>query len=134
MAEAQEQAYSLIETPTRWGAWGHPDRQLGLDACRGEFIGLSNDDNYYVPGYLEQMVLALKDADLAMCQIVHSYAGWARGESRRGRRPWIRRASPARKVRWPGNHFLADDEYLKALTTLAQGRVVEVDRPLFVHN
>ena len=43
----------------------------------GEFIGLSNDDNYYVPGYLEQIVNALADADIAMCEILHSYSGWA---------------------------------------------------------
>src|SRR5262249_30258736 len=44
----------LIETEKPLGLWGHPYRQIGLDACRGDFIGLSNDDNYYVPGYFEQ--------------------------------------------------------------------------------
>ena len=68
----------LVETEKPMGRWGHPYRQRGIAACTGELIGLSNDDNYYVPGYFEQMVGALQaeNADLVMCRMLHSYWGW----------------------------------------------------------
>ncbi len=134
VAEIQDQRIRLIETPKPLGLWGHPYRQLGLDACRGEFIGLSNDDNYYVPGYLEQMLVALRNADLAMCQIVHSYKSWDVAPPGQDLGSWICRASLVRRVPWPGEDFNADGRYLESLKELAQGRIVEVQRPLFVHN
>jgi hypothetical protein len=124
----------LIETPAPLGQWGHPYRQLALDACRGEFIGLSNDDNYYVPGYLEQMVHALENADLALCQVVHSYLGWGLTEPGADLGAWMARATLIRRVPFPGTDFHADRRFLDALETLAAGRIARVDRPLFVHN
>ena len=134
VAEAQDERIRLIETEKPLGRWGHPHRQLGLDACQGEFIGLSNDDNYYVPGYLEQMLNALKNADVATCLIVHSYAGWQVVPAGRDLGSWIARASLVRQIRWPGEHFTADADYLQKLIDLAGDRVVQLQRPLFVHN
>lgn len=69
---------TVIETAEAKGRWGHPYRQLGIDAAQGEWIGLSNDDNYYVPGFIEQMVNAGEEhgADLVLCETLHSYSGW----------------------------------------------------------
>ena len=135
----------LIETPERRGLWGHPWRQLGIDAAlaldpRPAYIGLSNDDNYYTPGYLEQMVLALQteQAQLALCQIVHSYSGWGRcdaapvvGMADVGN--WLAAADLVASTPWPGSHFTADGEYVEALAAKAGGWVA-VRKPLFVHN
>src|SRR5689334_8855593 len=44
-----EDRVKLVETPRPLGRWGHPYRQAGIEAASGELIGLSNDDNYYVP-------------------------------------------------------------------------------------
>jgi hypothetical protein len=134
VAEMQDPRIRLIQTERRLGCWGHPYRQLGLDACRGEFIGLSNDDNYYVPGYLEQMLHALEDADIAMCQILHSYVGWEPTFPGEDLGSWIARTPLVRQVPWPGNYFEADRQYIKSLTELPQVRVAKVNRNLFVHN
>jgi hypothetical protein len=134
VAEVQDPRIRLIQTERRLGCWGHPYRQLGLDACRGEFIGLSNDDNYYVPGYLEQMLHALEDADIAMCQILHSYVGWDATFPGEDLGAWIARTRLIRQVPWPGNDFESDRQYIKSLTELPQVRVVKVNRNLFVHN
>ncbi len=124
----------LIETETPRGLWGHPYRQLGLDACRGEFIGMSNDDNYYVPGYLEQMLFAMEtaNADLAICAMLHSYAAWA-VTSGEDLGCWIAERALVRKHRWPGNGVTSDEEYVRALKASAR-RYVEIQRPLFVKN
>lgn len=124
----------LIQTHTPLGRWGHPYRQIGLDACRGEFIGMSNDDNYYVPGYLEQMLHALDNADLAMCEVLHSNSAWSVNPAGIDLGSWIARASVVRQMRWPGNEYTSDQDYLIGLKRIVQNRIVTVNRPLFVHN
>ena len=88
---------------------------------KGEFIGLSNDDNYYVPGYLEQMVneLTWQEADLVVCQTLHSYGGWqvsaaTLNETDLG--AFIARRSLTEKVKWEGDDFRkADKRYIARL-------------------
>ena len=130
-----DQRIHLIETPTALGRWGHPYRQLGLDSCRGDFIGTSNDDNYYVPGYLEQMVLALEsnEAEMAICQMLHSYYAWTVMAAGGDLGAWIARKELVRKYPWPGNDFTSDQVYVAQLLASAK-KVVELPRPLFVHN
>ncbi len=132
--DMQDNRIRLIETEKPLGRWGHPYRQRGLDACRGTFIGMSNDDNYYVPGYLEQMLNALENADLAMCQMLHSYGAWAVSPAGSDLGCWIARASLVRQVPWTGQEFTSDQDYIKSLVGLAKDRVATLSRPLFVHN
>jgi glycosyltransferase involved in cell wall biosynthesis len=135
IAEVNDPRIRLIETEKRLGRWGHPYRQRGLDACRGDYIGLSNDDNYYVPGYIEQMLHAMGDtADLVLCQLLHSHSGWKVDPPGNDLGAWIARASLIRKVPWTGQDFASDRDYLVSLVAQAQGRVATVARPLFIHN
>jgi hypothetical protein len=126
----------LLETQKAAGRWGHPYRQTGIDAASGTLIGLSNDDNYYVPGYLEQMVNALQrdDADLVMCAMLHSYWGWKAIEAGHDVGSWIARRELLRRTPWAGDGFFYDAEYLALLRKNADGRTTLVDRPLFIHN
>jgi hypothetical protein len=124
----------LIETEKPLGRWGHPYRQIGLDACGGEFIGMSNDDNYYTPGYLEQMIVAMENADLAVCRLLHSYVGWGVAAEGTDIGAWIARAALIRQTPWNGLEFTSDRQYLARLKALAKDRIVEIKRPLFVHN
>ena len=134
VAELAESRIRLIETEERLGRWGHPYRQRGLDACRGDFIGMSNDDNYYVPGYIEQMLNALDNADIALCQTLHSNAGWRVDPVGIDLGCWIARASLVRQVPWQGQEYTSDRDYIQALVERAEGRVAAVERPLFIHN
>jgi hypothetical protein len=125
----------LIETEKMLGRWGHPYRQRGLDACRGDYVGISNDDNYYVPGYIEQMVFALEhnEADLAICQTLHNYSGWQVTGAGGDLGCWIAKKSLVEKCQWPGNEFDSDQAHLKMLQSSASKAIV-VSRPLFIHN
>jgi len=125
---------TLIQTDKSLGRWGHPHRQVGIDACRGEFIGLSNDDNYYVPGYLEQMVMASDAADLILCYCLHSYGGWGVFAEGLDLGFWLARASLIRRLPWTGLEFTSDREYLLKVKALAAGRIAVVKRPLLIHN
>ena len=93
----------MIQTNQVKGHWGHPWRQKGLDDCRGEFICMSNDDNYLTPVFIEAFVDALEDADLALCQCLHSYYGWAvSGGVGNELGAWMARTVFVRKVKWTG--------------------------------
>jgi hypothetical protein len=129
----------LINTPAPLGQWGHPYRQLGIAAARGEFLGLSNDDNYYVPGYLEQMLYAIQVncADIALCNHVHSYFGWSHFLVDADRNTgdigaWIAKKSLIDRHVWSGIAVDYETTYLKRL--LSGAKVVCAKRPLFVHN
>jgi hypothetical protein len=126
----------LVETEKPLGRWGHPYRQRGIDACTGDYIGLSNDDNYYVPGYLEQMVNALRkeDALLAMCGMLHSYNAWKVEEPGFDLGSWIARADLVRRTPWEGDDFFYDGRYVEALKANAGGRIAWIPKPLFIHN
>jgi predicted protein tyrosine phosphatase len=139
--DLQNPRIRLIETDKPLGRWGHPYRQLGLDACRGDFIGCSNDDNYYVPGYFDQMVTALEldGAGVAICDMLHSYHGWSIAKCEPVRYKvdlgcWIARSAVVRQVRWQGAEFSSDGEYVERLVKAANGAVTLVRRPLFIHN
>jgi hypothetical protein len=82
----------FVETETREQKFGHPHRQAAIDRliARGcEWIGLTNDDNYYVPVYLEWMLheATKAKAPLVYCDCVHSHKLWKplTTEMRRGK-------------------------------------------------
>ncbi len=135
IARFNDPRLKLLETEKMLGRWGHPYRQIGIDACRGEYVGISNDDNYYVPGYLEQMIFALEHnkADLAFCRILHSYAGWNVTGAGGDLGCWIAKRSLVERCPWPGIEFDSDQVHMSLLRSNAS-KVVEVPRPLFIHN
>ncbi len=129
-----ENKLKVIETLERKGRWGHPYRQLGIDAARGEYIGLQNDDNYLVPGAIEQLVYAMEreKADIAACQIVHSYMGWGTAIAGSDLGSWIAKASLVKSVPFDGIGPFSDLEYLNRLRE--RGRMAIVNKPLICHN
>jgi len=136
VARADDARVVVLETPTPRGRWGHPYRKLGIAAARGAFIGLSNDDNYYVPGYLEQMVnaLARDRADLAMAPMLHSYWGWKQADAGHDVGSWIASRELMDRTPWEGDDFSYDAYYLDQLKKNAGDRITILDRPLFIHN
>lgn len=110
LEQAGDRRVKLIETEAPLGKWGHPYRQRGIEACTGEFIGLSNDDNYYVPGYLEQMANALQgnNAELAMCAMLYSYWGWSPLPADHDLGSWIARRELVQRTPWTGDDFFYD--------------------------
>lgn len=126
----------LLQMPEPRGYWGHPYRQVGIEIARGEWIGLSNDDNYYAPGYLEQMVYRGEQdgADVVLSEILHSYHGWQVVTAGSDLGAFLARRSIVQQVTWPGVNFDADQVYVRQLCEAAKGRVTVLRRPLFVKN
>ncbi len=130
----------LVETTERKGSFGHPNRHLGIRHVSGDYVGLSNDDNYYAPVYFEWMLSELqeKKAQLAYCNMAHSHRGWgvidakpARGFIDAGN--WIAESGLAKGVPWTDMTFAGDWTYFDALHRKAR-KAVKVPGVLFVHN
>jgi hypothetical protein len=131
----------LIETVERKWAWGNAHRQVGLDACEGEYVCMGNDDNQICPGYLEQLVNVLNDGnDLALCDCIHSYFGYAYQESEPRRcgvdlSAWMARAELAKSVEWPGAYSEADGEYVERMArACGPHKIGKIDKALVFHN
>ena len=79
-------------------------------------------------------VQALENADLALCETVHSYFAWNTVEAGQDLGSWIARASLVRQVPWVGCDFTSDKDYIASLKSVAKERVAVVSRALLVHN
>lgn len=70
-----------IETEERKGNYGHHLRQWALKELElGDFVAITNADNYYVPTFAEYMVKGFSKSHTAVAtyctETVHSYKAW----------------------------------------------------------
>jgi glycosyltransferase involved in cell wall biosynthesis len=131
----------MLETPALLGFWGHPYRNLAIKHCTGDVIGLTNDDNYYVPGYLEEMLKVFRDSNdckMVMCDMLHREFGWSVcrcqpkiTECDLGN--WIAAADVVKTTPWPGNDIADDGRYVEMLAKKV-GTVFKINKPLFIKN
>ena len=63
---------------SRNGKWGHPNRKAMIESLPDDgYVLLTNDDNMYVPVFVEAMLSATKDgAGMVYCDTLHSYVGY----------------------------------------------------------
>ena len=77
----------FIETEQRANDWGHTPRQRGFQEVEskieGDFLVVSNSDNYHVPGFVEKMLEAFDDStDAVYCNMSHDYYSWRNFDTR----------------------------------------------------
>jgi len=140
---------NFIETDSVTGSFGHPNRQLMLKKIaysHKDFILITNDDNYYVPKFVEYMLRCamarVGTIGMVYCDTVHSYLDYRVLKTRLevnyiDMGSFIVRADIAKKVGFNHIHFAADGQFaiecaqfcrrMKLTTTY-------LDKPLFVHN
>ncbi len=132
---------SAVISEVRKNDFGHSWRHWGIcHKATGQYVGLSNDDNYYMPNYFEWMLweMITKEAELSICNMVHSHRQWQvifskpeRGYVDAGN--WIATMELARSVPWTDKGFAGDWTYFNALQTKAR-TLAKVKGVLFVHN
>lgn len=71
----------FIETKERVGNWGHKNRQWALNEIElGDFVVVTNSDNYYTPVFIEYMLKGFKKSHTAVAtfcsEMTHSYKAW----------------------------------------------------------
>jgi hypothetical protein len=137
---------SFKETSSRREKWGHPNRRDALNEilCRSDdYILITNDDNYYVPTFVEKMLSSVDVVTgMVVCDMLHSYLGYAPMQSHIRENAidmgsFIVRADIAKKVGFAHDHFSADGRYAVDCFTYIKKNNYTAKfhrNPLFVHN
>lgn len=137
----------------RFGAFGHPLREMGINRIGGDWLLITNDDNYYTPVFIERMMAKTgPNVSCVLCDMVHNhprtdYLGRGGKASPYGiliakpRRHFadigcfIVPTAVAKKVGFPWREADGDGYYLEAVIKAQPGkRVAKVNQVLFVHN
>lgn len=142
----EEKRVTFYQTPERNGFWGMPNRKFMLQRMYGDpddFVLITNDDNYYVPLFVEYMLKEVKPGvGIVYCNTVHSGFHYVVHPSslREGyidMGAFIVRLNIAQKVGFNHQHETADGAYAEecAKYCAANGfRTVHIPKPIWVHN
>jgi glycosyltransferase involved in cell wall biosynthesis len=70
-----------FETPQVNGSWGHPNRNIALRQLalnHRDYVLMTNDDNYYVPKFIEYFMKECRreDTGFVYCNTLHSYMNY----------------------------------------------------------
>ena len=135
-------------TKTRHNDYGHSLREIGLLQSTSPFILLTNDDNYYTPPFVEEMLgpLERNEADVVYCDMVHSHKildlpnpiGYQtlKTEPRLNRidiGAFVFRAEIGKKVGFIDKSFAADGIFFESMLEVG-ANLKKIEKTLFVHN
>lgn len=59
--------------PDRHNDWGHTPRQYGVDNSTSEWVIMTGEDNYYVPEFVDLMLIEAKNQHFVYCDMVHNW-------------------------------------------------------------
>lgn len=134
----------LIETAERKQQFGHPHRQASVDRLLSQgcdWILHTNQDNYYVPVFLEWMLSEAQKykAPFVYCDFVRSHKQWAvhTSKPKKGHLDlgaFLAHKSLVTKIKFDKFTFEGDGDYINRLVAAAKHKVAKVAAPLFVHN
>lgn len=136
----------------RYNDFGHSLRELGLRESKGDYILITNDDNYYIPEYIHLMNLAIGagSPDIIMFDMIHSheFPGNRIQESYMlfstsfmcnsiDMGSALVKGDLARRANFGSKGFAADWEYFSSVVEEAGSeplKLAKVPKVLFVHN
>lgn len=136
----------------RFNDYGHSLREIGLRASTGDYVLITNDDNYYVPVYMRLVNLAIArcSPDLIIYDMVHSHefpgnriqesysffpTAFMRNSLDMG--SGLVKGDLARMSNFKDKGFAADWDYFSNIAYAArdsQMRIIKIPKILFVHN
>lgn len=146
--ERKDDRIHFYESPERYQNYGHPNRRTMLQAMDiepGDYILMTNDDNYYVPRFVEFMLkecIGSNKAGIIYCDTVHSHMEYNVHKSSLvecgiDMGCFIVKGDVAKETGFNHNHFSADGTYaVECLKTATKRgyKVVKINKPLFIHN
>jgi glycosyltransferase involved in cell wall biosynthesis len=58
----------------RYNDWGHTPRNIGLDSAVEDWVIMTGEDNYYVPTFVEEFLIAAKNpiTQFIYCNMLHN--------------------------------------------------------------
>lgn len=135
----------------RFNDYGHSLREMALRSITGDFVLLTNDDNYYVPRFIEYVTIAIMaiNADVVLYDMIHSHdkpggrdlspysffqTSYRRGNIDIGSA--VVRADLARRAGFRDKSHDGDATYFEDVARVAgeQLRIIKLPQVLFVHN
>jgi hypothetical protein len=137
------------ETPTRLGKYGHPNRDAMLKRLalnHRDFVLITNDDNYYVPVFVEMMMKyghsPANPVGMVYCDTVHSYFQYNVLQSQVKKDhidmgSFIVRVDIAKKIGFKSMELNGDGAYAEECAnfcTRIRLKINYIQKPLFVHN
>lgn len=149
MNEYKDPRIHFLETAQRRGLWGHPNRRMmieNLPTSTKDFLLITNDDNYYVPEFMSQMMYETQrqpNVGMVHCDVVHNYFKYGVLSTRPapGRIDmgcFITRLDVAKEVGFDRcDDPVADGYFAQNCAQLCQNislKIIHISRPLFVHN
>ena len=141
-----ELSYSY--TQMRHNDYGHSLRQIGLERSSAEYTLITNDDNYYTPNFVQEMIGEARksESDVVYCDMVHSHIRYDQpnpiGYQAFITKPHINyidmgsfifRTDLGKKVGFKSRSFEADGVFFEELKNNTE-RITKVKKILFVHN
>jgi hypothetical protein len=136
---------TFVETKERNGYYGHPNRKWAIEQMPNskDYLLNTNDDNYYVPKFVEFMLDQIKDdTGIVYCDTVHSHFGYSLNRSQL-REGWIDmgafivRVDIAKRIGFNHTCFNADGMFAEDCSAYCRNnqlRSIYVPKPLFIHN
>jgi len=153
LSQYKAQNPSLIDyafTEVRHNDFGHTLREIGIRLADTPYLLLTNDDNYYCPIFVENMMQALHahQADLVLCDMIHSHNNPGGHQQppysllKTAPQPgsidigcFIVKSSLAKQVGFRDKRHDGDATFFAdILSKNPQIRVAKVNQVLFVHN
>lgn len=142
---ASDKRIRFIDTYSRANDWGHTPRQRGFEevanGIEGDFLVVSNSDNYHVPGFIEKMLEGFdEDTDAVYCNMSHDYYSWRNFETRLEYSfidcgCVMARRDIALAAGWNDNTYEGDWKYVSDLIDqCGMGRFKKLEATLFVHS
>jgi hypothetical protein len=136
----------FTHTKERNGQWGHPNRAMMLESLGGacdDYVLMTNDDNYYVPMFVELFLGCCKaDTGMIYCNTLHNYMKYdilytRLKENMIDMGSFIVRQSVAKAVGFKHRHEQADGRYAEECAVECAHNhfgIIYIDKVLFVHN
>lgn len=138
-------------TTQRYNDYGHSLREIGLQGVSGDYVLLTNGDNYYVPIFIEAVSKAIleHDPDVVLFDMIHShsraggrnvpkYSFFKTSYKRRSidMGSAVVRADLARGAGFRDKTFAGDATYFEDIAKIKENRlsIKKLNQVLFVHN
>ena len=133
-------------SPVRQKQYGHPNRKRLLNELllnEDDFVLMTNDDNYYVPTFVAEMLASVTpNTGVISCNTVHSHFAYTVHESTLveygiDMGAFVVSAPVAKAVGFNHMHFSADGVYAKECADYCAkaGLITKhISKPLFIHN
>jgi len=138
---------SYFDSNTRFNDYGHSLREIALARCETKLMLLTNDDNYYVPTFVEEILSQdWENADIVYFDMVHNHKiydlpnpiGYQTliTEPRVNRidmGSFAFRTELGKKAGFADKSHSADGYFFEKMLALG-ARIIKIKKVLFVHN